>query len=246
MSILQHWIANNLFGLAFSINGVELLSLNRISTGCILLGGLFIYDIFWVFATDVMVTVAKSFEAPIKCKWFSENVFSLEWLSLANDLVAMVLNHATWWIKLSNVLHSFVYLVHRLCLFVSVVFPQDLLENGLEANNFAMLGLGDIVIPGIFIALLLRYDNRYLEFKTVGQNYATLWKDYGYCLIKQTSRLIPVFGLMFHKKTGIVLLTETMERVPNGPFILNSKPQSQIPTLLIELSRREAQCQISG
>lgn len=41
-----------------------------------------------------------------------------------------------------------------------VVFPQDLLEKGLDASNFAMLGLGDIVIPGIFIALLLRFDNR--------------------------------------------------------------------------------------
>jgi len=101
----KHWIANNLFGLAFSINGVELLSLNKVSTGCILLGGLFVYDIFWVFGTDVMVTVAKSFEAPIK-----------------------------------------------------LVFPQDLIQNGLAANNFAMLGLGDIVIPGIFIALLLRFD----------------------------------------------------------------------------------------
>lgn len=40
-----------------------------------------------------------------------------------------------------------------------VVFPQDLLEKGLDASNFAMLGLGDIVIPGIFIALLLRFDN---------------------------------------------------------------------------------------
>ena len=28
--------------------------------------GLLIYDVFWVFATDVMVTVAKSFDAPIK------------------------------------------------------------------------------------------------------------------------------------------------------------------------------------
>jgi len=69
------------------------------------LGGLFFYDIFWVFATDVMVTVAKSFEAPIK-----------------------------------------------------LVFPQDLIERGFFAENMAMLGLGDIVIPGIFIALLLRYD----------------------------------------------------------------------------------------
>ncbi|XP_076968043.1 signal peptide peptidase isoform X1 [Tamandua tetradactyla] len=101
----KHWIANNVFGLAFSLNGVELLHLNNVSTGCILLGGLFIYDVFWVFGTNVMVTVAKSFEAPIK-----------------------------------------------------LVFPQDLLEKGLEADNFAMLGLGDIVIPGIFIALLLRFD----------------------------------------------------------------------------------------
>lgn len=107
----KHWIANNLFGLAFAVNGVELLQLPKISTGCILLGGLFFYDIFWVFGTDVMVTVAKSFEAPIK-----------------------------------------------------LVFPQDLLENGpLAANNFAMLGLGDIVIPGIFIALLLRFDLRSLK-----------------------------------------------------------------------------------
>ncbi|KFR01893.1 Minor histocompatibility antigen H13, partial [Opisthocomus hoazin] len=97
----KHWIANNLFGLAFSLNGVELLHLNNVSTGCILLGGLFIYDVFWVFGTNVMVTVAKSFEAPIK-----------------------------------------------------LVFPQDLLEKGLEADNFAMLGLGDIVIPGCWAGSL--------------------------------------------------------------------------------------------
>lgn len=102
----KHWIANNMFGLAFAVNGVEMLHLNNIVTGCILLSGLFFYDIFWVFGTNVMVTVAKSFEAPIK-----------------------------------------------------LVFPQDLITNGLSASNFAMLGLGDIVIPGIFIALLLRFDH---------------------------------------------------------------------------------------
>ena len=62
----KHWLANDLLGMAFAINGVELLHLNNVVTGCILLGGLFFYDIFWVFGTDVMVTVAKSFEAPIK------------------------------------------------------------------------------------------------------------------------------------------------------------------------------------
>ncbi|CAF1234432.1 unnamed protein product [Adineta steineri] len=102
----RHWIANNIFGIAFSINAIEILHFNKIFNGCILLGGLFIYDIFWVFGTNVMITVAKSFDAPIK-----------------------------------------------------LIFPQDLIENGIfAANKFAMLGLGDIVVPGAFIALLLRYD----------------------------------------------------------------------------------------
>lgn len=33
-----------------------MLSLGSYTIGCILLGGLFFYDIFWVFGTDVMVT----------------------------------------------------------------------------------------------------------------------------------------------------------------------------------------------
>lgn len=32
----------------------------------VLQAGLFVYDIFWVFFTPVMVSVAKSFDAPIK------------------------------------------------------------------------------------------------------------------------------------------------------------------------------------
>nr|XP_039270897.1 minor histocompatibility antigen H13-like [Styela clava] len=104
-TLQKHWIANNVLGLAFALNGVELLQLNSIGTGCILLSGLFFYDIFWVFGTNVMITVAKNFNAPIK-----------------------------------------------------VVFPQDFLSRGIFGENFAMLGLGDIVIPGIFIALLLRFD----------------------------------------------------------------------------------------
>jgi minor histocompatibility antigen H13 len=63
----------------------------------------FFYDIFWVFGTDVMVTVAKSFDAPIK-----------------------------------------------------LLFPKSLWA---AEYQFSMLGLGDIVIPGVFIALLLRYDH---------------------------------------------------------------------------------------
>lgn len=95
----KHWISNNLFGMAFSVQGISLLNLDTFLTGAILLVGLFIYDIFFVFATDVMVTVATKFEAPIK-----------------------------------------------------LLFPRG-------ANRPSLLGLGDIVIPGIFVSLMLRFDH---------------------------------------------------------------------------------------
>lgn len=98
----QHWIANNIIGLCFAIQGVEMLSLPNYKTGCMLLGGLFFYDVFWVFGTDVMVTVAKKFDAPIK-----------------------------------------------------LVFPANIFD---AASKSSMLGLGDIVIPGILVALMLRLD----------------------------------------------------------------------------------------
>jgi len=41
---------------------------------------------------------------------------------------------------------------------IKVLFPKDFLENGIYAAELAMLGLGDIVLPGIVVALLLRFD----------------------------------------------------------------------------------------
>jgi minor histocompatibility antigen H13 len=67
-----------------------------------MLWGLFFYDIFWVYGTDVMVTVAKSLDAPIK-----------------------------------------------------LMFPYNWSE---EPPLFSMLGLGDIVIPGVFVSLCLKFD----------------------------------------------------------------------------------------
>ncbi|XP_052181751.1 signal peptide peptidase-like isoform X2 [Diospyros lotus] len=96
----KHWLANNILGLSFCIQGIEMLSLGSFKTGAILLAGLFVYDIFWVFFTPVMVSVAKSFDAPIK-----------------------------------------------------LLFPT-----ADAARPYSMLGLGDIVIPGIFVALALRFD----------------------------------------------------------------------------------------
>ncbi|ORE06425.1 hypothetical protein BCV72DRAFT_250014 [Rhizopus microsporus var. microsporus] len=110
--LTKNWVASNIFGLSFSVNAIQLLSLDSFKTGMILLSGLFFYDIFWVFYTPVMVSVAKNFDAPIKLLW-----------------------------------------------------PRHIIEYIYgKATSFAMLGLGDIVIPGIFVALTLRYD-RHMSWK---------------------------------------------------------------------------------
>lgn len=107
-SLTRNWMASNLFGMAFALSAITMLHLDSFKTGMTLLAGLFIYDVFWVFGTDVMVSVARSFNAPVKLL-FPRNIFVYEW----------------WW-----------------C------------QNG----NFSMLGLGDIVIPGVMVALCLRFD----------------------------------------------------------------------------------------
>jgi minor histocompatibility antigen H13 len=62
----KHYMLNNLLGISFCIQALERVSIGSYKIGCIILVGLFFYDIFWVFGTEVMVTVAKSFDAPIK------------------------------------------------------------------------------------------------------------------------------------------------------------------------------------
>jgi minor histocompatibility antigen H13 len=76
--------------------------IGNFKNGFMLLTLLFFYDIFFVFGTDVMLTVAKGIDAPIK-----------------------------------------------------LMFPKDF--SG-EKPQYSILGLGDIVIPGIFVSLCLRFD----------------------------------------------------------------------------------------
>ncbi|KAL1682742.1 signal peptide peptidase-domain-containing protein [Schizophyllum commune] len=93
----------NTLAIAFCFTSLAFLKLDSFKTGSILLSGLFVYDIWWVFGTEVMVKVATSLDVPIKLLWPKSLAFS-------------------------------------------------------TARGFTMLGLGDVVIPGVFVALALRYD----------------------------------------------------------------------------------------
>lgn len=102
--VTDHWTTNNILGIAFTIGGILLLKVPNFKIIFALLWALFFYDIFWVFGSDVMVTVATKFDVPIKLK-----------------------------------------------------FPDG-------SGRFSILGLGDMVIPGIIVALSLKFDvDRFLQ-----------------------------------------------------------------------------------
>ncbi|KAF8520430.1 signal peptide peptidase-domain-containing protein [Hysterangium stoloniferum] len=69
-------LITNILGLSFSFNALCLLKLDSFQTATILLAGLFIYDVWWVFGTDVMVKVATTLDAPIKILWPKSSDFS--------------------------------------------------------------------------------------------------------------------------------------------------------------------------
>jgi len=98
----KNWIYNNLLALLFCIQALQSMFIGNFKNGFTLLILLFFYDIFFVFGTDVMLTVAKGINAPIK-----------------------------------------------------LMFPKDY---SAEKPQYSILGLGDIVIPGIFVSLCLRFD----------------------------------------------------------------------------------------
>lgn len=103
------WYLTNVQGFAVCYGALQFMSPTTFMTGTLILSGLFFYDIWAVFFTPLMVTVAKNLDVPIK-----------------------------------------------------LVFPRP--EEPSEepgkppVQSFSMLGLGDIVLPGLMIALALRFD----------------------------------------------------------------------------------------
>ena len=102
----QKFIISNILAWALGMTSLASISLGSYQTGAILLAGLFCYDIFWVFGTDFMMTVATSVKAPVK----------------------------------------FLYTAPPPLDGIPRVYP------------FSVLGLGDVVIPGLFVRLMYTVD----------------------------------------------------------------------------------------
>lgn len=110
------WWLTNLLGFSFCYGSLQVISPSTFTTGSLILASLFFYDIYFVFFTPLMVTVATKLDVPIK-----------------------------------------------------MVFPRPAGPNE-DPNemSLAMLGLGDIVVPGMMIGLALRFDLfLYYKYKSI-------------------------------------------------------------------------------
>ncbi|EGD98406.1 signal peptide peptidase [Trichophyton tonsurans CBS 112818] len=119
------WWLTNFLGFCFSYGALQFMSPTTFWTGTLILSSLFFYDIYFVFYTPMMVTVATKLDIPIK-----------------------------------------------------LVFPRPPVP-GESKPAEAMLGLGDIVVPGMIIGLALRFDLYLYYLRKQNRQAQTSSKDDG-------------------------------------------------------------------
>ncbi|XP_076369432.1 signal peptide peptidase-like 3 isoform X3 [Tachypleus tridentatus] len=125
-----HWLLMDAMGMGLCVAFIAFVRLPSLKVSTMLLTGLLIYDVFWVFFSsyifnaNVMVKVAtRPAENPM-------------------GLVAKKLH-----------LGGMIREAPKLSLPGKLVFPS--MHN---SGHFSMLGLGDIVMPGLLLCFVLRYD----------------------------------------------------------------------------------------
>ncbi len=189
----KNWILNNILGMAFSIFGIENLMLGEYKVGLILLSLLFFYDIFWVFYTPVMVSVAKNIEGPVKLMFPK--------LQAAIDLIK----------KEKGEDHEYA-------------------GKAYDPREYNMIGLGDIVIPGVYVALMLRFDI-YL-YKRAKNDFS----KFGFSL-KNMKYFIIIF--VFYN-LGIIITLSSMYFFNHAqPALLYLVPCTLISSSLLALQQKE-------
>ncbi|ELU04053.1 hypothetical protein CAPTEDRAFT_178144 [Capitella teleta] len=125
-----HWLLMDALGMGLCVAFIALVRLPSLKVSTLLLVGLLVYDVFWVFfssyifSTNVMVKVAtRPADNPV-------GVFAKK-------------------LHLSGLVRD----APKLSLPGKLVFPSMH-----SSGNFSMLGLGDIVMPGLLLCFVLRYD----------------------------------------------------------------------------------------
>ena len=121
--ISKPWFVTNFLGFSFCYGSLQFMTPSTAWTGTLVLSALFFYDIYFVFYTPMMVTVATKLDVPIKLLFPRPDGCVIP-VGAPEDSVAM----------------------------------QEYLECLAKERTMAMLGLGDIVVPGMVLAFALRFD----------------------------------------------------------------------------------------
>ena len=141
------WTLNNLIAVSMAILVISLLKFPNLKVAAILLIGLFFFDIFWVFVSpfifgdNVMSEFLKNFDFLL----FFWILISLKRVSVASKKGENPIS------ILSNALHLPNYATKQLEL------PIKLL------SLYSMLGLGDIILPGLLSSFAFKMDRKLMN-----------------------------------------------------------------------------------
>lgn len=138
-----HWILMDALSMGLCVSMIALLRLPSLKVSCLLLSGLLIYDVFWVFFSSYI---------------FNANVMVQVATAQADNPVGVVARKLNLGVGKD---------APQLSLPGKLVFPSY------GSEHFSMLGLGDIVMPGLLLCFVLRYDN-YKKQRLEGEGFAPI------------------------------------------------------------------------
>nr|XP_006820605.1 PREDICTED: signal peptide peptidase-like 3-like isoform X1 [Saccoglossus kowalevskii] len=126
-----HWLLMDALAMGLCVTMIAFVRLPSLKVSTLLLAGLLIYDVFWVFFSTYI---------------FNANVMVKVATRPADNPVGMVARK----LNFPGVARD----APQLSLPGKLVFPSMH-----ESGHFSMLGLGDIVMPGLLLCFVMRYDN---------------------------------------------------------------------------------------
>merc|ERR1719356_1038733 len=129
-----HWALMDFMGMGLCVAFIAFVRLPSLKVSTLLLSGLLLYDVFWVFFSQYV---------------FSANVMVRVATRPADNPVGIMARK----FSIGGVGGSVARNAPRLSLPGKLVFPSSQ-----TAGHFSMLGLGDIVMPGLLLCFVMRYD----------------------------------------------------------------------------------------
>merc|ERR1719356_884722 len=129
-----HWALMDFMGMGLCVAFIAFVRLPSLKVSTLLLSGLLLYDVFWVFFSQYV---------------FSANVMVRVATRPAENPMGIMARK----FSIGGVGGSVARNAPRLSLPGKLVFPSSQ-----TAGHFSMLGLGDIVMPGLLLCFVMRYD----------------------------------------------------------------------------------------